>query len=77
MISLSDVTGQHSLNKKIHSNKTLSSLNYMLSNDLMGPFQSIGFMCETLLEQKEISRKKQFKHYNLIRNATKFAQIKI
>ena len=49
----------------------------MLSNDLMGPFQSISFMCETLLEQKEMGWKERRQNFKLIRNASKFAQIKI
>jgi len=45
----------------------------MLSNDLMGPFQSISFLCESLLDQKEMGRKERCQNYNLIRDASKFA----
>ena len=77
MLSLSDVTPQQRLNKTIRSNKTFASLNFILSNDLIGLFQSISFMCQTLLQQKEISWKERCQNYNLIQKASKFAQIKI
>jgi hypothetical protein len=43
----------------------------------MGPYESISYMCDTLLEKKDMGRKERFKNYNLIRNASIFAQIKI
>ena len=77
MLSLSDVTQQQSLDKNIHINKTQSSHNLMLSNDLMGPFQSISLMCEKLLSQKKMDRKQQCLNYKLIQSASKYAQLKI
>lgn len=77
MLNIRDVTKMQDLHDTIKNNKLLKRIYKSIASDFMGPFQSINYLCEIMVESNSnLSGQLVLQNCSIMKNAAKFASIK-